>query len=444
MKRLHRICSHAVFAVALSGFSIACSSTDASDPIDSPDPSVPTRIELVTREGASTGLVDGDTLRVTARVLDHRGDEVLVGVVTWKTTASILTSDSRTVLIRLPAGAIEVRATLDPGGGRAPLSKTIAVAAAPRIDKAFLWTAVGGTMEIAPPAGALKFVPVDINDSGQVLGTAHYPVVGTPPYPGATSVRRAFIWSPERGYVEIGNFPAGTDVNAGAITESGAVTGYANTILTVDTRSFVWTERSGITFPISEELAPNGSIGTGINRNEAIAGTLFENRSLPFRWNRETGLTLLPIRSGCGMVAAINDAGDVLGFEGSEPNWSCLPSVFVLWDNAGERIEIDKCISSCRIAVTALNNHRAVTGSRGGTAFRWYPTAGFQTMGFEEAIGYDINEIGDVVGALSYGETYPFLWTITNRIIDIPLLAGTVSGRAVAINNKGQVIGTAR
>ena len=444
MKRLHRICSHATFAVALSGFSIACSSTDASDPIDYPDPPVPTRIELVTREGASIGLIEGDTLRVTARVLDHRGDEVSVGIVTWETTASILNSDSRAVLIRLPAGAIEVRATLDAGGGRVPLSDTLAIAAAPRIDKAFLWTAYGGSIEIAPPAGALKFVPVDINDSGQVLGTAHYPVVGTPPYPGATSVRRAFIWSPDGGYVAIGNFPGTIDVNAEAITDSGAVTGYVNSVVSAGTQSFVWTQQSGITFPVSEELAPNGSIATGINRNEAIAGTLFGNRSLPFRWNRETGLTLLPIRSDCGMVAAINDAGDVLGYEGSEPNWSCFPSVFVLWDNAGERIEIDKCISSCHIAVTALNNHRVVTGRRGGTAFRWYPTAGFQTMGYEEAIGYDINEIGDVVGALSYGETYPFLWTITDRIVDIPLLAGTISGRAVGINNKGQVIGIAR
>ena len=443
MKRLHRICSRAVFAVAVAGASTACSSTDSSDPIDVP---VATKIELVTRQGALTGLLEGDTLRVTARVLDQQGDEVAVGIVTWKTTATILNSDARSVLIRLPAGNVEVRATLDAGAGRAPLSHVLPIAAGARIDRAFLWTAEGGTMEIAAPAGAVKFVPIDINDAGQVLGTAHYPVPGTPHYPGATSLRRAFIWSPSSGHVEIGNFPATKDVNAVAISESGAVTGYLNSVVSAGTRSFVWTQQSGVTFPISDEQASNGSTGMGIDRNDAIAGTLFGNGSLPYRWSRENGLTHLPTRLDCGWVVAANDAGDVLGFDGFEPNWLCFPKVFVLWDNAGNRIEIDECKNppSCLIAVTALNNHQLVTGRRDGTAFRWSPTTGFKTMAFEEAIGYDINDTGDVVGALTYGETLPFLWTISDRIVGIPLPAGTISGRAVAINNKGQVVGTAR
>lgn len=65
--------------------------------------------------------------------------------------------------------------------------------------------------------------------------------------------------------------------------------------------------------------------------------------------------------------------------------------------------------------------------------------------GLGEIIGNDINDSDMIVGTRESGSQFvPFFWTPAGGVQNIPLLPGTISGEAFAVNNVGWVVGDMR
>lgn len=298
-------------------------------------------------------------------------------------------------------------------------------------------------MQVIPvPSHAIEIAATDINDAGQVVGYAQLDNAGN---------IRAFIWSPDDGYREIGslNGPNGPAI-AMSINATGTVTGLSvgpegilNGPMGIPMHhAFVWTAESGMKSlgNIADliTIGPVNAAGTIIGQRKA--GTFF--------WNASTGIQSLALPPGttCFRSVDMNDKGQVLGFAGSSGDCFEPASAFI-WNVDGTHILIDGCDADgwCPTSVKAINNRGEVTGSRNGTAFRWSRSGGFITIPIDDASGQDINDNADVAGAIWKDQkSTPFVWMASGEITTIRLPSGASSGYPVAINGKGQVVGRFR
>lgn len=137
------------------------------------------------------------------------------------------------------------------------------------------------------------------------------------------------------------------------------------------------------------------------------------------------------------VASALNDRGQVAG-------WSRTGSGAVhlfLWENGRMR---DLGVPVADYAPVVMNNRGQIAGSRPDrSVFVWQggtlravtaPGAGLTRPA-------DINEAGQVVGTSSTGRA--FRWQ-NGRLRFLPALRGSVGMDAVAVNEKGQIVGSAR
>lgn len=239
---------------------------------------------------------------------------------------------------------------------------------------------------LALPASAVDYVLTDlgrgeafgINDLGQITGWRPDPNGGP---------SKAFLWSKESGFVDIGPGTGRAINNLGQVAGDG----------------WIWTKESGI-IPLS---LPSGAVGVGsaaINDNNQIVGYIrYDPRSYDAAlWNGPSDFVNLGVWDNPNSWAYdINQSGTVVG---------------EFWPSPGE-------------------NH----------GFLWNPSSGFVDLGdfgtiFATAGG--INDLGQIVGTYSpNGFRHAFLWSAADGLFDLGTLSGGHHSSAGGINNQGQVIG---
>nr|WP_315219360.1 hypothetical protein [uncultured Duganella sp.] len=164
--------------------------------------------------------------------------------------------------------------------------------------RAFSWTLAGG-IRVLP--GAAPSAALDINERNEIVGWV----------PASGVAARAIRWNPDGGTTLLGPLPASVSEGT-AINNRGASTGYT-TVANGDVHAHAtfW-DRSGA----QTDLGPfDGGDGFGLRINERneVAGVFnyATGRTEGFFWNRETGTVRIDAGPGFGL-GDINNRGEIV------------------------------------------------------------------------------------------------------------------------------------
>lgn len=209
---------------------------------------------------------------------------------------------------------------------------------------AFFWSEAEGIIDLGTLGGTDSFA-YDINDKGQVVGTAK----------DSNGVNRGFMWTKQDGMVDLGTFdgvgctlyginnhgqivgqsrlaglgtvvfvrePDGSVIDVGLpskkgcfprdINDKGQVVGKYS--LNGKGHAFYWDSKEG-TIYIAEENGPS-SDALGINNDGQVVGNVFEpkiNNYVGFTWSKDEGLKKLTLSDVESSANTINDAGEITG-----------------------------------------------------------------------------------------------------------------------------------
>lgn len=219
-----------------------------------------------------------------------------------------------------------------------------------------------------------------------------------------------------------------------------------------------------------------GSHAGGVNNLNRIAGAVYQEdgSDAPAFWNGPSAapfeLPLLPGHTQ-GWAEAINDAGIIVGFSDDEDDEtsvfaSVLWRVFVAEDGG---VSVDGPLPLPPLAGDAVagladlnemldGSFQVAGSSRGddgyaeaavwtvdvdadGTLIPPGPPVSLGTLGLRDpsqSSSYGMNDLGDVCGM---SDERPFVAPAGQTAQPLPVPRGTVSGRAVAINNLGKIVG---
>lgn len=228
-----------------------------------------------------------------------------------------------------------------------------------------------------------EFVPLAINDSSQIAGTA------------VTNAPNAGIWT--AGTVAKIPQPGPVQSFGQGINNAGEIVGWA-----IDPHSgeqgFSWTSTSGIVNPVAP---PDQSLFAVVNNLGQIGGSFrvpTDAVSTAAIWRSTGALTPLPALPGAddSVVNGLNDLGQAVG--SSSLSGTGL-SHAVLWQNGNA---IDLTPGAFDSAARAINNEG-------------------------QAVGYYYNDNHYDI---------PFIWSAANGLVDLPGI-----GYAADINEEGQIIG---
>lgn len=187
--------------------------------------------------------------------------------------------------------------------------------------------------------------------------------------------------------------------------------------------------------------------GLGINDRGEVVGRGFDGqKAVAYVWSKQGGARVLGGIDGYAFAQSndINNRGDVIGYVQPQSN---AASHVRFWVRGTEGIDL-----SPSVALHALNNRGQAVGSSEGRAIVWTVRDGIryleQPAGATAASAYDINEGGDIVGAItpfigsSPGATAAAIWPkggSPERAIPPP--GPNPPSFATAINNEGVFVG---
>lgn len=308
----------------------------------------------------------------------------------------------------------------------------------------FIGTESGGFVAISGLPTMTQNFPSAINDAGQVAGQAFL-----------GSVRRAFLWSNEKGMEELGVLPNGFESTATAINADGEVVGY-DYPFSGNARAFRWSRALGMIEILGLPYTCLSTRALGISKSGDVVGMCLVNSQQgvfrPFRWSanfRMEDLGTLDNDLG-GVATAINDRGEIVGY--STPSSIYDDARGAMWNGAGKIVQVGNCaVDWCYTLANAINNSGDVVGTSNSNAFvRWRDGSlrdigGLSGARYSTAVG--INDAGEIVG-VSYpvpdnGGIRSFIWTAAGGMRELRV-SGKTEFLVTAINDKGQIVGYAR
>lgn len=274
---------------------------------------------------------------------------------------------------------------------------------------------------------------IGINSLGQIVGVSE----NASDY----NSRRAFLWTKKAGMKDLGVLQGAAYSTATGINDLGQVVGNSGA------NAFLWTASGGM-----QDLGAIGDV-EAINNSGQIVG--FDGRA--FIWTKQNGKQYLDPTFWYSAAADINDLGQIAGsyFPLDEPGlhafrWSTAVGMQMLWYGGA----------------TAINNLGQVVGGFNewgyGDAALWTQGSGARDLGTMPggtfSVAEDINDVGQVVGigncntapTCSYEQGgHAFLWTDATGMQDlndlIPRNSRWVLGTLwFHINNFGLIVGSGK
>jgi probable HAF family extracellular repeat protein len=291
--------------------------------------------------------------------------------------------------------------------------------------------------------GPASMYACSLNDQGHIVGFFKCP----------TGYAEPFLWTPETGLIELPLPPDSYEAAAEDINEAGQIVGTA-TIASVGFRAFVYDKGQ---FTMLPPVIPDAGWckGFGINNDATVVGyrsiTEEVNPYNGYIWSAEDGFTDLGVMEGPHSSAVdISEDGVVVGWTGL---MAATEEVFLREE--GEVRLLGPIPGGVSSAPGDLNNREQVAGAgiiqvglpreNRWRAFLW--DRGCWTL-IEPLPGHDrntaraLNDLSQVVGQSGEAER-GFLWQkgVTCNLDELALLdPSCVIERAKAINNAGQIV----
>lgn len=249
----------------------------------------------------------------------------------------------------------------------------------------------------------------------------------------------------------IGNL-GGVDVRTADLNDRGQVTGTANTTLDVD-HAFVWSATGGM-LDLSAFAGAGYSTALAINKHGVVTGGVQYGGVKLMRWSASSGLENLGALSPDGAATAygwaINDAGLIAGSSSTASN---SRQAFT-WTRGAGMVNIDT-LDSYDALVVAVGPRGEVAGNRIPTrtdtmyrAFLYTPSTGMVDLGNGDGVTAGVSAMTpclQIAGIVLYADdrVQAYRWTRATGIRTIGTLGGA-SSRAFAINAGGQIVGWAQ
>ena len=256
---------------------------------------------------------------------------------------------------------------------------------------------------------------------------------------------KAFAAMPAMTIIDLGTL-GGPSSYALDVNESGFVAGESTISPTLQVSAFRWDGSKMLRLGAPGYV---GSFAYAINESDVIAGAVIsEDGELqtqkPGFWLSDS-LTVLP-GAADATASDINDAGVIVGHTLLNEQNSLL-----IWQ--GNTLSQSIPIADGFAQVHAVNNSLQMAGQihdgAGNSAFLWeqgqFEDLG--TLGGQDSIAYDLNNVGQVVGASAVIEnlaTHAFVWQ-DGQMRDLGELglAFESNSRALGVNDNGQIVGEA-
>lgn len=270
----------------------------------------------------------------------------------------------------------------------------------------------------------------EINDLGQITGRK---------YDAVTDRDRAFIWSKETGFTDLGPTVAGRAINNnGKIGLGGSI----------------WSQEGGFT-PVASPSEFTGITLHGINNLDQFTG-YFHTSNGGYRaafWENTENVTILPSLGGndaSSWAYGINDSGMVVGESNQAVDTDTRAAI---WDNSGN-VSIVPGTENNVGSAQDINNSGQIAGTYWVRddlvhGFVYSPGTGLLDLGNLGTGRYSgssaVNNNGWVAGHsmyLSGDSTYhAFVWNPVDGLIDLGALGGEES-HGIDINSSNQVVGS--
>lgn len=295
--------------------------------------------------------------------------------------------------------------------------------------------------------GGIETLAIDLNERGQVAGGSTL----------ADGSNRAFVWSAGGGMLDIGALPDARFARAAAINNRGVVTGTSWGSVLVPPQAFRWSVTDGI-----EGLGAFTSGVASFSSGDALndAGLITGNSSTAdsdrhvFAWTRSRGLVDIDtLDSNYSIGLAVGTRGEVAGnrVPGADVRYRAF-----LW-TPGRGMQDLGTAGGTESFVLAMSPGAHIAGLinlADGTqrAMSWTRATGMRnlgTVGGRTSRAIEVNNKGQVVGyATNRSEAFrAFVWSARQGMVDLNSRLryappGLVLEDALAINDSGAIVAT--